>query len=115
MNHDTTHCFNETQGDMSQHETVLSGTPRAWGMLRTPVVNCIHLLISVQRQGEVPHLPCSSSLAASHLSLRPGAYNFDVYFVDQLSTCIRTLRRLTHKDVLFCVYSPDRLIANGEF
>jgi alpha-1,3/alpha-1,6-mannosyltransferase len=115
MNHDTAHCFNETQDDMSQNETVLSGTPRPEVCLGTPVENCIHHLISVEGQEEVPHLPCSRSLAASRLSLRPGAYNFDVYFVDQLSTCTRTLRRLTHKDVVSYCYFPDRLMANGEF
>lgn len=40
---------------------------------------------------------------------------YDVYFVDQLSTCIPFLRLLTKKRVVFYCHFPDKLLANGEF
>ena len=47
--------------------------------------------------------------------LRSSASNYDVYFVDQLSTCIPALRLLAHKRVVFYCHFPDKLLANGEF
>jgi alpha-1,3/alpha-1,6-mannosyltransferase len=40
---------------------------------------------------------------------------YDVYFVDQLSTCIPFLRFLTKKRVVFYCHFPDKLLASGEF
>lgn len=40
---------------------------------------------------------------------------YDVYFVDQLSTCIPFLRFLARKRVVFYCHFPDKLLANGEF
>lgn len=47
--------------------------------------------------------------------LRSSASNYDLYFVDQLSTCIPALRLLAHKRVVFYCHFPDKLLANGEF
>ena len=47
----------------------------------------------------------TSSLAPEH----------DVYFVDQLSTCVPFLRLFTHKRVLFYCHFPDKLLANGAY
>lgn len=40
---------------------------------------------------------------------------YDVFFVDQLSTCIPFLRFLAKKRVVFYCHFPDKLLANGEF
>ena len=40
---------------------------------------------------------------------------YDVYFVDQLSTCIPFLRLLARKRVVFYCHFPDKLLASGEF
>ena len=47
--------------------------------------------------------------------LQTDASTFDVYFVDQLSTCIPALRFLARKRVVFYCHFPDKLLANGEF
>jgi len=39
----------------------------------------------------------------------------DVFFVDQLSTCIPFLRWFTGKRVVFYCHFPDKLLSNGEF
>jgi len=44
-----------------------------------------------------------------------GAPTYDVYFVDQLSTCIPLLRLLGHTRVVFYCHFPDKLLANGAF
>lgn len=47
--------------------------------------------------------------------LRPSVPQYDVYFVDQLSTCIPLLRVLAKTRVVFYCHFPDKLLANGEF
>jgi alpha-1,3/alpha-1,6-mannosyltransferase len=47
--------------------------------------------------------------------LRTDASTYDVYFVDQLSTCIPALRCLARKRVVFYCHFPDKLLANSEF
>jgi len=47
--------------------------------------------------------------------LQTDASSYDVYFVDQLSTCIPALRFLARKRVVFYCHFPDKLLANGEF
>ena len=44
--------------------------------------------------------------------LSPGAPTYDVYFVDQLSTCVPFLRILGHTRVVFYCHFPDKLLAN---
>ena len=53
-----------------------------------------------------------------HLTFRLlffGASTYDVYFVDQLSTCVPFLRLLGHTRVVFYCHFPDKLLANGAF
>lgn len=40
---------------------------------------------------------------------------YDVYFVDQLSTCVPFLRILGRTRVVFYCHFPDKLLANGAF
>lgn len=44
-----------------------------------------------------------------------GAPKYDVYFVDQLSTCIPFLRLIGGTRVVFYCHFPDKLLANGAF
>lgn len=64
----------------------------------------LHILLAHARQ---LHL-------TTHL-LWPGAPKYDVYFVDQLSTCIPLLRALGHTRVLFYCHFPDKLLADGAY
>jgi hypothetical protein len=45
--------------------------------------------------------------------LSGSAPKYDIYFVDQLSTCIPILRVFTKTRVLFYCHFPDKLLANG--
>lgn len=47
--------------------------------------------------------------------LRSKAPTYDVYFVDQLSTCIPFLRTLGRTRVVFYGHFPDKLLAYGAF
>jgi len=42
-------------------------------------------------------------------------WEYDVYFVDQLATCIPFLRFLGHTRVVFYYHCPDKLLVNGAF
>ncbi|KAF7295170.1 hypothetical protein MIND_01055800 [Mycena indigotica] len=53
-----------------------------------------------------------------HLTLHllaPWAPQYDVYFVDQLSTCVPFLRFFGRAPVVFYCHFPDKLLAEGEF
>ena len=50
----------------------------------------------------------------AHL-LRTNADTYDVFFVDQLSTCVPLLRAFAHRRVVFYCHFPDKLLAHGEF
>lgn len=43
------------------------------------------------------------------------AHRYDIFFVDQLSTCIPFLRMLCGKRVVFYCHFPDKLLANGAY
>lgn len=40
---------------------------------------------------------------------------YDVYFVDQLATCVPFLRLIGQTRVVFYCHFPDKLLANGAF
>lgn len=50
----------------------------------------------------------------AHL-LSPSAPKYDVYFVDQLSTCIPFLRTFAKTRVIFYCHFPDKLLAGGSY
>lgn len=50
----------------------------------------------------------------THL-IRPGAPKYDVYFVDQLSTCVPLLRLFDQTRVVFYCHFPDKLLADGAY
>ncbi len=63
-----------------------------------------HILLSNIRQ---LHL-------TAHL-LWPSTPTYDVYFVDQLSTCVPLLRNFARTRVVFYCHFPDKLLADGEY
>jgi len=50
-----------------------------------------------------------------HLVSSSSEPSHDIYFVDQLSTCIPLLRITTKRRVVFYCHFPDKLLADGEF
>jgi alpha-1,3/alpha-1,6-mannosyltransferase len=53
-----------------------------------------------------------------HLTLHlmcTSAHKYDVFFVDQLSTCIPFLRKFCGKRVVFYCHFPDKLLASGAY
>ena len=50
-----------------------------------------------------------------HLLMSGLSYKYDVYFVDQLSTCIPLLRHIALKRVVFYGHFPDKLLTDGQF
>ena len=47
--------------------------------------------------------------------LRTNASSFDVFFVDQLSTCVPFIRHIARRRVVFYCHFPDKLLSDGEF
>ncbi|KAI1791532.1 mannosyltransferase [Ganoderma leucocontextum] len=95
--HDPGHCFEETRDGTLRVHHVVPPFPRA-------IKGKLHIVFSHARQ---LHL-------TAHL-LRPGAPSYDVFFVDQLSTCIPFLRAFAHTRVLFYCHFPDKLLADGAY
>ncbi|TBU24796.1 mannosyltransferase [Dichomitus squalens] len=95
--HDRGHCFEETRDGTLHVHHVVPPFPRA-------IKGKLHIVFSHARQ---LHL-------TAHL-LRPGAPRYDVFFVDQLSTCIPFLRAFAHTRVLFYCHFPDKLLADGAY
>ena len=63
------------------------------------------------------HILCAH-LRQLHLTkylLRDKLSIHDVFFVDQLSTCVPFLRAYARRRVLFYVHFPDKLLADGQF
>ncbi|KAI0255312.1 alpha-1,3-mannosyltransferase ALG2 [Lactifluus subvellereus] len=95
--HDPAHCFDETRDGTLTIHAIHPPLPRN-------IRGKFHILLAHLRQLHLTY----------HL-LRTNAPTYDVYFVDQLSTCIPALRFLSRKRVVFYCHFPDKLLANGEF
>ncbi|KAJ3779641.1 hypothetical protein GGU10DRAFT_400545 [Lentinula aff. detonsa] len=91
--HDLNHCFEETKDgvpiESTQHRSSIPARNQWEIHLRQ-----LHLLKSL---------------------LSPGAPKYDVFFVEQLSTCITLLRVIGRTRVVFYCHFPYKLLANGEF
>lgn len=81
-----------------------------------------HILLAHLRQLHLTsHLILSSpsKTASTSKTRNPNetsiAKQHDVYFVDQLSTCVPLLRLFAGRRVVFYCHFPDKLLANGEF
>ncbi|KNZ79958.1 Alpha-1,3-mannosyltransferase ALG2 [Termitomyces sp. J132] len=95
--HDPNHCFEETKDGTLRVHHVISPFPRS---LRSK----FHILFAHARQ-----------LHLMTRLLSPFAPEYDVYFVDQLSTCIPLLQHVGNTRVVFYCHFPDKLLANGAF
>ncbi|KAF8061737.1 mannosyltransferase [Lyophyllum atratum] len=95
--HDPDHCFEETKDGSLRVHHIIPPFPRA-------IKGKFHIFFAHARQ---LHL-------TTHL-LRPSAPKYDVYFVDQLSTCIPFLRSMTNTRIVFYCHFPDKLLASGAF
>ncbi|KAI0699672.1 alpha-1,3-mannosyltransferase ALG2 [Cytidiella melzeri] len=95
--HDPKHCFEETRdGTLSVHAPK-PPFPRS-------LKGKLHILFANARQ---LHL-------VTHL-LRPGSPKYDVFFVDQLSTCVPLLRIIGRTRVVFYCHFPDKLLSDGAY
>ncbi|KAJ6500372.1 mannosyltransferase [Mycena sanguinolenta] len=95
--HDPNHCFEETRNGQLEVHYVVPPFPRS-------IKGKFHILFAHLKQ--------------LHLTLHllwPWAPKYDVYFVDQLSTCVPFLRAIARTPVVFYCHFPDKLLANGEF
>jgi alpha-1,3/alpha-1,6-mannosyltransferase len=63
----------------------------------------LHILLAHLRQ-----------LHLTYRLLQTNTSNYDVYFVDQLSTCIPELCFIAQRHIVFYCHFPDKLLANGE-
>ena len=112
--HDSNHCFEETRdGEQFAGDKPLSLCRYLQGTLRVhhvkspfprSIMGKLHVLSAHARQLHLTTRLLSNSEPP-----------YDVYFVDQLSTCIPFLRLLVEKRVVFYCHFPDKLLANGEF
>jgi alpha-1,3/alpha-1,6-mannosyltransferase len=107
---------------LTRRETV-SGVLEGWSVRRETDVRIGTLVVhsipppfprNIRRKFHIllAHL---RQLHLTYHLLRTDASPYDVYFVDQLSTCIPALRFVTGKRVVFYCHFPDKLLANGEF
>ncbi|TCD63974.1 Alpha-1,3-mannosyltransferase-like protein [Steccherinum ochraceum] len=95
--HDPKHCFDETRDGTLRVHAIHPPFPRQFR-------GKFHILFSHLHQ---LHL-------TAHL-LSPSAPKYDVYFVDQLSTCIPLLRTFAGTRVVFYCHFPDKLLAGGAY
>lgn len=95
--HDKHHCFDETRDGRLRVHHVIPPLPRS-------LQGKFHIMFAHARQLHLTmHLICTS------------AHQYDVFFVDQLSTCIPFLRMFSGKRVVFYCHFPDKLLANGAY
>jgi alpha-1,3/alpha-1,6-mannosyltransferase len=47
--------------------------------------------------------------------MRREAWQYDLFFVDSLSTCVPILRALTGKRVIFYCHFPDKVLSMGTY
>ncbi|KAF9050772.1 mannosyltransferase [Hymenopellis radicata] len=95
--HDPSHCFEETRDGSLKVHGIHPPFPRS-------IRGKFHILLAHASQ---LHL-------TTHI-LRPSAPKYDVFFVDQLSTCVPLLQMIGKTRVVFYCHFPDKLLANGAF
>ncbi|OBZ75549.1 Alpha-1,3/1,6-mannosyltransferase ALG2, partial [Grifola frondosa] len=95
--HDPKHCFDETRDGTLRIRHIKPPFPRT-------LKGKFHILFSHARQLHLTSYLLSSS-----------APKYDVYFVDQLSTCIPLLRTFARTRVVFYCHFPDKLLAHGQY
>ncbi|KAJ7577398.1 glycosyltransferase family 4 protein [Mycena floridula] len=93
--HDKSHCFEETRDGTLSVRYIRPPFPRS-------LLGKFHILLAHARQ-----------LHLTSYLLAPWAPTYDVYFVDQLSTCIPLLRIIGGTRVVFYCHFPDKLLSDG--
>ena len=99
---DPSHCFEETRdGTLSVHyirpPSFLPRSIHGKGHIVFAHLRQLHLTFSLLDESSNP------------------ASSYDVFFVDQLSTCIPFLKLLAGRRVVFYGHFPDKLLADGQF
>ncbi|KAF5374872.1 hypothetical protein D9758_000100 [Tetrapyrgos nigripes] len=98
--HDPNRCFEETRDGTLKVYNVVPPFPRH-------IQGKFHILLAHLRQ---------LHLTRRILKLiQDKKKTYDVFFVDQLSTCVPFLRSFTGIRVVFYCHFPDKLLANGVF
>ncbi|KAF8626210.1 hypothetical protein AX15_004900 [Amanita polypyramis BW_CC] len=95
--HDPAHAFEETTDGQLRVLHIPPPFPRS-------ILGKLHIVFAHARQ--------------LHLSLHllaPWGPTYDVFFVDQLSTCVPLLRLFARTRVVFYCHFPDKLLASGAF
>ncbi|KAF9032913.1 mannosyltransferase [Panaeolus papilionaceus] len=95
--HDPSHCFEETKDGTLTVRHIAPPLPRS-------IAGKFHILFAHARQ-----------LHLTRYILAHNPSQYDVFFVDQLSTCVPLLRMFGHSRVVFYCHFPDKLLANGAF
>ncbi|PPR06229.1 hypothetical protein CVT24_000620 [Panaeolus cyanescens] len=95
--HDAGHCFEETKDGTLNVRHIVPPLPRS-------ILGKFHILFAHARQ-----------LHLTRYILAHDPSQYDVFFVDQLSTCVPLLRNFGHARVVFYCHFPDKLLANGAF
>lgn len=115
--HDPNHCFDETR----------DGTPADLCSVSRRPDPAVNLIGTLKVHYVVPPFPRAyrgkfhiffSHARQLHLTthlLRPTSPKYDVYFVDQLSTCVPLLRAFGRTRVVFYCHFPDKLLADGAY
>ena len=112
--HDPTRCFEETADGVSSlcsylkfSNEIIQGTLRVHAVhppIPRTIAGKFHILLAHLRQ-----------LHLTAYLLFKDAQNYDVFFVDQLSTCVPLLRHIARKPVVFYVHFPDKLLSEGAY
>ncbi|THV06101.1 alpha-1,3-mannosyltransferase ALG2 [Dendrothele bispora CBS 962.96] len=95
--HDRDRCFEETRDGTLNVYNISPPFPRH-------ILGKFHILLAHLRQ-----------LHLTWNLIQNQKITYDVFFVDQLSTCVPFLRKLTGTRVVFYCHFPDKLLANGVF
>ena len=112
--HDPSHCFEETRDGTYSHTDPRSGLICCPGTLKvTHVHSPIFLPRSLFGLFHILFAHLRQLYLVLHLLFF--ANKCDVYFIDQLSTCIPFLRVLLYRRVVFYCHFPDKLLADGEY
>lgn len=107
--HDPDHCFEETKTELN----VIQVEPPRW--LPTSVAGRFHIIFAHARQLQLTFWLIWQLVLLPWISVQKPLEPYDVFFVDQLSTCIPFLRLFTRTRVLFYCHFPDKLLSEGQF
>ncbi|GJJ08871.1 hypothetical protein Clacol_003091 [Clathrus columnatus] len=103
--HDPDHCFDETRDGTLNVYHIVPPFPRS-------INGKGHILFAHLRQ---LHLTLHLLRFPSQFGKKRLAEDYDIFFIDQLSTAIPFLQRFAYRRVVFYGHFPDKLLAEGPF